>query len=69
VREEDSFAHAIEISKPYGCLDEVISWCKSECQADWRWQLVDMSTDIRPGRYVFYFDSDQDCLAFSLKWS
>lgn len=68
VRDAESFAYAREIAKPFGGVDSVISWCKSELQSDWRWQVVEMSSDQRPGRYIFYFDSDRDCCAFSLKW-
>lgn len=67
-RSRESFAHAIEVTKPFGAIDAMISWCKAEMSADWRWQLVDMSSDIRPGRYIFYFDSERDYLAFTLKW-
>jgi len=67
-RSRDSFAHAREVVKGWGGLEPMLTWCKTELQGDWRWQLVDMSSDIRPGRYIFYFDSDRDCLAFTLKW-
>ena len=69
VRDRDSFRHATEVVKPFGAIDDIIRWCKSECREDWRWQMVDMSSDHRPGRYIFYFDSDQDYFAFTLKWS
>ena len=69
VRERDSFRHAQEVIKPFGVLDEIITWCKSECKQDWRWQLIEMSTDTRPGRYIFYFDGEQDYFAFYMKWS
>jgi hypothetical protein len=68
IRDKESFAYAKEISKPWGGLDIVLAWCKTELTGDWRWQLVDVSSDIRPGRYIFYFDSDRDCCAFTLKW-
>lgn len=67
-RDKNSFAHAHEITKPFGGLDAVLKWCKAELQDDWRWQLVEMSNDQRPGRYIFYFDSEKDYLAFLLKW-
>lgn len=69
IRAKESFAYAKEISKPFGGVDRVIAWCKTEMQDDWRWQMVEISSDIRPGRYIFYFDSDRDCCAFTLKWS
>lgn len=68
IRDKESFAYAREISKPFGGLDPVLAWCKTELTGEWRWQLVDVSSDIRPGRYIFYFDSDRDCCAFTLKW-
>jgi len=67
-REKDSFAHAQAIEKLYGGLGDVLDWCKSELTEDWRWQMVEMSGTDRPGRYIFYFDSERDCLAFTLKW-
>lgn len=69
VREPHSFRHTLEIAKPYGFLDNILDWCKSECISDWRWQLIDVSSDRRPGRYCFYFDSERDYLAFVIKWS
>ena len=67
-RDRFSFPHALEIHKPWGTLEPCIAWCKSELEHDWRWQMVDMASDQRPGRYIFYFDSERDCLAFTLKW-
>lgn len=68
IRDKESFSYAKEISKPFGELDRVLTWCKTELVGEWRWQLIDGSTDNRPGRYIFYFDSDRDCCAFTLKW-
>ena len=68
-RSRDSFVHAQEIVKPFGEIERVLDWCKSEVSHDWRWQLVDVSSNIRPGRYIFYFDSERDYLAFTMKWS
>ena len=68
IRPGDSFRYAREILKPYGELDRVLAWCKTELIDEWRWQLIDGSSDHRPGRYIFYFDSDRDCCAFALKW-
>ena len=67
-RSQESFAFAREVIKPWGGLEPILTWCKTELTGDWRWQLVDMSSDIRPGRYIFYFDSERDCCAFALKW-
>jgi hypothetical protein len=67
-RNGDSFSHAREIHKPFGELDRVLAWCKTELLDEWRWQLVSGSTDQRPGRYIFYFDSERDYFAFTLYW-
>jgi hypothetical protein len=69
VRDKDSFQHAQEITKAFGVLEHVLDWCKEELSAEWRWQLVEVSNDHRPGRYIFYFDSERDYLAFVIKWS
>jgi len=68
IRDKESFAYAKEISKPWGGIDLVLAWCKTELLGEWRWQLVDVSSDTRPGLYIFYFDSDRDCCAFTMKW-
>lgn len=68
-REKNSFAHSKEITKPFGGLDSIISWCKTELVDEWRWELIEVSTDQRPGRYTFYFDSERDLFAFVLHWS
>ena len=68
IRLGDSFRYALEIRKPFGELDRVLAWCKTELTGEWRWQLVDVSTDQRPGRYIFYFDSERDHFAFTLYW-
>ena len=68
IREKESFAHACEIDKKFGILDNIIAWCKDELVGEWRWQLISVSGADRPGRYCFFFDSERDCLAFTLKW-
>jgi len=68
-RQKESFRHATEIVKPFGVLESVLNWCKNELQDEWRWQMVEMSSDIKPGRYIFFFDDERDYLAFVLKWS
>lgn len=68
-RESSSFAFRHEIAKPFGALDSVIAWCRDQLTGDWRWQLIEVSTDQRPGRYTFYFDSERDYVAFMLQWS
>jgi len=68
MRDKDSFDYAKEIAKPFGILEHVLDWCKEELVGEWRWQLIDVSTDRKPGRYIFYFDSERDCLAFTIKW-
>jgi len=69
MRDKDSFNHTQEISKEFGVLEHVLDWCKEELTADWRWQLLSVSSERQPGRYIFYFDSERDYLAFVMKWS
>ena len=69
IRLGESFAHAREIARPFGQVDRIIEWCKTELVGDWRWQVITTSSDRAPGRYIFYFDSDRDAAAFRLFWS
>ena len=69
IRRGESFNHAREIARPFGQIDRIIEWCKTELVGDWRWQVVTSSSDRAPGRYIFYFDSDRDAAAFALFWS
>jgi hypothetical protein len=64
----DSFNHACRIQKNYGVLEQILAWSKESLTAEWRWQLVSVSSNIRPGDYIFYFDSERDYLAFVMKW-
>ena len=69
IRLGESFNHAREIARPFGQIDRIIEWCKTELVGDWRWQVVTTSSDRAPGRYIFYFDSDRDAATFALFWS
>jgi hypothetical protein len=69
MRDKDSFDHAHEIIKPFGVIEHVLNWCKIELRGEWRWQLLQMSSDRQPGRYCFFFDDERDYLAFLMKWS
>ena len=66
-RDRDSFSFAKEIIKPFGAIELVLDWAKQELVGEWRWQLVETSSNNRPGRYIFYFDNERDYLAFLLK--
>lgn len=68
-RSGDSFLYRYEILKPFGGLDSVLGWCHDELISEWRWQLIEVSSDQRPGRYGFYFDTERDYVAFLLQWS
>ena len=61
-RDRDSFAFAKEIIKPFGAIESVLDWAKKELVGEWRWQLVDVSSTSRPGRYIFYFENERDYL-------
>jgi hypothetical protein len=50
-------------------LEEILAWAKESLSTEWRWQLVTVSSNDRPGEYIFYFDSERDYLAFIMKWS
>jgi hypothetical protein len=68
-RDKESFNYAKEIVKPIGAIENVLDWAKAELAGEWRWQLCEISSNNRPGRYIFYFDNERDYLAFLLKCS
>jgi hypothetical protein len=68
-RSQTSFQHMIEVVKPFGVLDTILAWCRDNLQSEWGWVLVNPSSDIVPGLYRFYFDSERDYLTFVLKWT
>lgn len=57
-----------EIEKGAGIIDEVVDWCKSEISTEWRWQLLELSSSSRPGKYRFFFETERDYCSFLLKW-
>ena len=69
IRDADSFNYSILISKPFGSLDSVIEWAKTELSDEWRWQVIRTSSDQLPGSYIFYFDSESDYVAFTMKFA
>ncbi len=69
IRTRDSFQYAREVQPPRGVLEPMLAWCKSELRGEWRWQLIEISSDQKPGRYCFFFDRERDYLAFVLKWA
>ena len=68
VKDSTGYSYAKLINKPFGVIETVLDWCKEELVEDWRWQLVEVSSDRKPGEYIFYFDNERDYLAFILKW-
>jgi hypothetical protein len=65
----DSFRYAVEIYKPMGVLDAILAWCRRDLiDPDWRWQLVSTSGLDVQGRYIFYFNNEQDYFMFVLRW-
>jgi len=57
IRDKESFAYAKEIAKPFGGVDRVIAWCKTEMQNDWRMWSFETAEE-----YVEWYDllDDED---------
>jgi len=69
IREAESFSHSVELTKAFGSIDCILDWARAELRDEWRWQVVRTSSDRDPGRYIFYFDSELDYLAFVMKFA
>lgn len=57
-------AYKTSLSIPYGQLKDVISWCQTNCQEDWRFQETTNNIDPRLLHYDFYFENEKDYVAF-----
>ena len=65
-------AHKTKIDIPYGKLDSILSWCKTNCESDWQFDSVveylegyDASYRAKSiSTYDFYFESEKDYVAF-----
>ena len=65
-------AHKTKIDIPYGKLDSILSWCKTNCESDWQFDSVveylegyDASyREKGTSTYDFYFESEKDYVAF-----
>ena len=50
----ESFGYAREIQQPWGGLQNVLDWCKTEItDGTWRWQLIEISNGVDPGQYMW----------------
>ena len=67
-RTSDTFEFHQEIHQNMGELDDILSWCRSECLGEWRWRMLEPSNAHSPGHYCFYFDDGRDACAFVLRW-
>lgn len=64
----DVFRYYQEIEKHTGAIDDIVNWCKSEISTEWRWQLLEVSSNTKPGKYRFFFETENDYCSFLLKW-
>jgi hypothetical protein len=64
--DQDCLTFSCTVSKPFGWLDPALDWCRREVGQEWKWQLIESSTDQAHGVYRFYFSSLQDFVAFTM---
>lgn len=65
---DTAYPYCLEIAKPLGKLDEILTWSKSELVGDWVWSLDESGGGDRPWLYRFFFVNERDMCAFTLKW-
>ena len=63
------YPYTLEISKKLGKLDEVITWSKQELEHEWRWILDETGGGDGLWKYRFFFQSERDMCAFTMKWA
>ena len=50
----------------FGELDNVMSWCRENCNGKWMITTIGDSSGV--DEYEFHFDSEDDLLIFRLRW-
>jgi hypothetical protein len=58
-------AFIANIFLPYGRLSEVLDWCRCNCTGEWKFG-EDIHTTDSWTYYNFYFENEQDYVAFLL---
>jgi hypothetical protein len=62
-------SYSISIQKQAGTITEIVDWCFTNVNRDWRWTVVEPSSRNHFGEYYFIFESEKDFLNFSLVWA
>lgn len=64
--------HKVRISVPFGKLQSFIDWCDKNCTGEWKY-MEDLGFAAlqgqlfeQPNDWVFIFESERDCVAFTL---
>jgi hypothetical protein len=71
-REATSFAYSSPVTLEFGQLEPFLAWCRTELVGEWRWEYYPrdaIGNCYNKWQYRFYFDSERDCLAVTLKWA
>ena len=55
----------VDIELYYGDLSPLIKWCERNCTEQWGYTIVE-TPGAGKGKYEFYFDTEQDLVAFTL---
>lgn len=55
----------VEIKLCYGELTPLIKWCERNCSREWSYEIT-QSPGSEMGEYEFYFESEQDLVAFTI---
>jgi hypothetical protein len=59
------YSFRTDISVPYGSLNSLLEWCKTNCKDNWGWHMISPSGE-KPGLYKFHFMSEADQINFIL---
>lgn len=57
--------YKIEVSLNYGELSPLIKWVENNCTNNWNYEIIE-SAGKGAGIYKFYFNEEQDAVAFTL---
>lgn len=66
--EKQRLHHKVSVQFPFGELDPVIKWSKSNLHGLWKWEMIQMPGGHAKGKYIFHFEDDKDLEVFCLRW-
>ena len=60
--------YSVIVNREYGHLNEVLEWTRENITNDWGWDIWSEPASAHPTSYKFFFETQEDLVAFALRW-